>query len=306
VARCLADADEAPAALRAVIQAVCDTENWEHGAYWRADDAAGLMRLGEVWHVPGDELERYTESSRSVEFGPGVGLVGTVWQSGEPLWVADFGSDPRVLQKGLARDISLRGMFVFAVKADGKTLGAFAFFSRDVREPDQRLLAAARVIGSQVGQFLHRKHREQALRDSEARFRSLCELSSDWYWEQDAQFRFTVMSGGFMNKGNFRIDKALGQRRWELPVERDDTDWAAHQATLEAHLPFTDFEYRIRTEDGSIRHYSARGEPLFDDKGEFLGYRGVANDISKRKQRDEELRRFRTAMDTSADAILLA
>ncbi len=306
VARCLADADDASPALGAVIQAVCETENWEHGAYWRADDPAGVMRLGEAWHVSGDDLEQYTRGARDVAVARGVGLVGTVWQSGEPLWVEDFGRDPRVLQKSLPRQISMRGMFVFPVKSDGRTIGAFAFFSRKLRQPDERLRAAASVIGSQVGQFLHRKHREEALRASEARFRSLCELSSDWYWEQDADLRFTVMSGGIRNKGNFRIDKALGQRRWELPVERDDTDWAAHQATLEAHLPFTDFEYRIRTEDGSMRHYSVRGEPLFGDKGEFRGYRGVANDVSKRKQRDEELRRFRAAMDMSADAILLA
>ncbi len=147
---------------------------------------------------------------------------------------------------------------------------------------------------------------EDALRESEARFRSLCELSSDWYWEQDAELRFTTMSGSFTTQGNVLVHNALGRRRWELPVERGDTDWAAHQATLEAHLSFTDFEYRILTEDGGVRHYSARGQPLFDDKGVFKGYRGVANDISKRKQREEELRRFRAAMDTSADSILLA
>ncbi len=144
-----------------------------------------------------------------------------------------------------------------------------------------------------------------ALRESEARFRSLCELSSDWYWEQDATFRFTVMSGGVTNKGNFSVSKALGKRRWELPIQLTDAEWAAHRATLDAHLAFTDFEYRILTEDGSLRHYSARGEPLFNGLGEFTGYRGVANDITKRKQHDEELRRFRAAMDTSADTILL-
>jgi diguanylate cyclase (GGDEF)-like protein/PAS domain S-box-containing protein len=144
-----------------------------------------------------------------------------------------------------------------------------------------------------------------ALRESEARFRSLCELSSDWYWEQDADLRFTVISGSITNKGNFRISNAIGKRRWELPVERDGTDWAGHQAMVEAHLPFKDFEYRIQTEDGSWRYYSARGEPLFTSSGEFAGYRGVANDITQRKQSEQALRRFRAAMDTSADSILL-
>jgi len=305
IARCLADADSVSTALQAVLHAVCETESWEHGSYWHADDASKLMRFSAAWHVPSDELEHYTQHSRTVAFAPGAGLVGRVWQSGEPLWVADFGSDPRVLQKTLARDISMRGMFVFPVMSDAQTIGVFTFFSREVREPDARLLAATRVIGSQVGQFLQRKQREEALRESEARFRSLCELSSDWYWEQDAQFRFTVMSGGFLTKGNFRIDRALGKTRWELPIELGDCEWAAHRATLEAHLPFTDFEYRILTDDGSMRYFSARGEPVFDECGTFAGYRGVANDISKRKQRDEDLRRFRAAMDTSEDAILL-
>ena len=146
---------------------------------------------------------------------------------------------------------------------------------------------------------------QAALRASEARFRSLCELSSDWYWEQDVAFRFTVMSGGVTNKGNFRVSKAIGKCRWELPILLEPAQWAAHRATLEAHRAFTDFEYRIVTEDGTLRHYSARGEPLFDSRGEFTGYRGVANDITRRKQYDEELRRFRAAMDTSADSILL-
>jgi diguanylate cyclase (GGDEF)-like protein/PAS domain S-box-containing protein len=306
VARRLAEADDAHGALVAVIRAMCDTEGWEHGAHWSLDESAGVMRLAEVWHVPSADLRCYTESSRHVAFPRGAGLVGRVWQSGEPLWAADFGRDPRVLQKSLTREISMRGMFLFPVKSEGQILGVLCFFSREVREPDDRLLAAARVVGSQVGQFLDRKHREDALRESEARFRSLCELSSDWYWEQDAELRFTVMSGGVMNKGNFVVAKAIGLRRWELPVvEGDEVDWAAHRATLEAHQPFLDFEYRIRTEDGSVRHYSARGEPVFDAAGVFRGYRGVAKDITKRKSYDEELRRFRGAMDTSADSILL-
>ncbi|MEW6705148.1 MAG: EAL domain-containing protein [Pseudomonadota bacterium] len=290
VARCLAEADSAAAALEGVIQAVCQAQDWEHGSYWRVDEPAAVMRFAHAWHRPCEDLARYTASARQVSFARGVGLVGHCWQTGEPLWVPDFGQDPRVLQRDLPREISMRGMFVFPVVADAVTIGAFTFFSREVAEPDARLLASARVIGSQIGQFLQRKQREQALRDSEARFRSLCALSSDWYWEQDEHFRFTAMSGGLMNKGDYRIDKALGKTRWELPVEPESSDWAAHKAVLQAHLPFSDFQYRIRTEDGGIRHYTVSGEPVFDDEGRFRGYRGVANDITKRVVAERTIR----------------
>jgi diguanylate cyclase (GGDEF)-like protein/PAS domain S-box-containing protein len=290
VARCLAEAETLDAALEGVIRAVCEAQHWEHGAYWRHDTAADAMCFAHAWHVPGEDLAHYTEGLRSVGFARGTGLVGLAWQSGEAVWVPDFGRDPRVLQKDLPREISLRGLFAFPVVADATIIGVLGFFSRLVAEPDERLLAAARVIGSQIGQFAQRKQREEALRESEARFRSLCALSSDWYWEQDEEFRFTQMSGGVMNKGDFRVGKALGRRRWELPVVPESTDWESHKATLRAHQPFTDFEYRIHTEDGGVRHYSVSGEPVFDEQGRVRGYRGVANDITRRKLAERTIR----------------
>ena len=150
-----------------------------------------------------------------------------------------------------------------------------------------------------------RKLAERRLRESEERFCSLTKLSSDWYWEQDASFRFTVMSGGLVNKGNLAVSKALGKTRWELPIELSASEWAAHRATLEAHRVFTDFEYKIATDDGSMRYYSARGEPFFDDQGRFEGYRGTTNDITERKLVERELQQFRMAMDVSTDSISL-
>ena len=70
------------------------------------------------------------------------------------------------------------------------------FSGLKAREPDQRLLAASRVIGSQIGQFLQRKQAEASLRESEARFRSLTQMSSDFFWETDEAHRFTQLVHG--------------------------------------------------------------------------------------------------------------
>jgi PAS domain S-box-containing protein len=143
------------------------------------------------------------------------------------------------------------------------------------------------------------------LRDSEARFRSLTALSSDWYWEQDADLRFTQMSGTLFNKGNFRINAAIGKTRRELPIILGEAEWAAHKAVVDAHLPFAGFEYKITDKDGHLRAYTASGEPLFDGEGRFTGYRGVASDITERKLREEDLQRLHVAMGATTDGIYL-
>jgi diguanylate cyclase (GGDEF)-like protein/PAS domain S-box-containing protein len=159
-----------------------------------------------------------------------------------------------------------------------------------------------RGIGTDITE---RKRAEAELRESEARFRSLAALSSDWYWEQDANFRFTVMSGGLVNKGNFAVNKALGKTRWELPIELSESEWAAHRATLEAHKAFADFEYSIVTNDGSVRYYSVRGEPVFDEQGRFVGYRGTGNDITERKRAEEALAQFKQTLDQTQDSVFM-
>src|SRR5438874_12587065 len=90
-----------------------------------------------------------------------------------------------------------------------------------------------------------------ALRESEARFRSLTGLSSDWYWEQDENFRFTQMTQAVKDAAERGPLSSIGKTRWELPaLNMTEADWAAHRALLEAHQPFYDLQLYRRTDDG--------------------------------------------------------
>src|SRR5712664_2116743 len=151
VARAVTEADSVAAALKAVIRTVCEAQDWECGRFFRANDEAGALHFAEIWSKPGPQIDLYIERSRKVVYTPGVGLAGKVWQSGEPMWVADITRDARVSQHAIAVEAGIRGAFVFPVKSGGKTIGVLAFNSREIREPDERLMQAIHVIGAQIG-----------------------------------------------------------------------------------------------------------------------------------------------------------
>lgn len=174
VNRCLADASSVSGALKTVMRAICETERWECGRFFKPDEEADVLRCVEHWGIPGDRIDRFIEKSRGLEYGPSEGLAGRVWQSGQPVWVADVTTESGVSTR-LGPDAGMRGAFVFPIMSDGRTIGVLAFNSSEVREPDAPLLQAVRVIGSQIGQWLRRKYAEEEL----LRFRASMDLSGD-------------------------------------------------------------------------------------------------------------------------------
>jgi len=127
---------------------------------------------------------------------------------------------------------------------------------------------------------------------SEERFRALTSLSSDWYWEQDADFRLTLMSSDMVERTGFVTADYFGKKRWDLPaLNLSEEDWGRHRAQLERHEPFRDFEMRRPDRDGQPFWVSVSGEPVFDDDGHFTGYRGVGHNITEQKLAEDLLER---------------
>src|SRR5207249_11578112 len=116
-------------------------------------------------------------------------------------------------------------------------------------------------------------------------------LSADWYWEQDAEFRLTFMSSYIDERTGLDASSYLGRKRGEQPaLNLTEADWERHRAQLGRREPFRDFEIQRAASDGRSVWLSLSGEPVFDGRGRFKGYRGVGRDITAQKRSEQMLR----------------
>jgi PAS domain S-box-containing protein len=124
-----------------------------------------------------------------------------------------------------------------------------------------------------------RKRAEDALRDSEAKFRDYAETASDWFWEIGPDYKFTHLS-----ENAFGSDPAqrIGKMCWDqaLDVETEPEKWRLVWAALEAHEAFRDFVYCAADGGGAPMYVKASGKPIFDSDGKFRGYRGTGTDVT--------------------------
>jgi PAS domain S-box-containing protein len=209
-------------------------------------------------------------------------------QLGGRSWLLQFASTPQFeanTDRGRSRMMAVIGLLVTMLLA-----GAAYQQSRMRQQAELRAQAMTREL----------RDSEQALQQHMTRFSDLAELSADWFWEQDAELRFSRFWGG---EGSSK-DVFLGKYRWEMPIDLTPAQWEAHKAVLAARQAFRNFEYPVRF-SGEVRWYAVSGKPLYDEAGRFVGYRGTGTDVTERKVLEEQLqrqlKRFGDLVDLSAD-----
>ena len=228
-------------------------------------------------------------------------------RAGRPIVIADALHDGSPEEElALRREHGYAAVWSNPILLDGQALGTLAFLPAAPCEPsteDARLIE----FGVEVARLaLAHEHDMRALRESEQRFRDFAELSADWYWEQDADFRFTAISYGPPSMLPTIIHPGLeivGKHRWELPyINVPDGFWEEHRRQLEAGRPFTDLHMQYRLPDGRIRHAVIGGRPLFDDTGRVAGYRGVGRDITAEITAREQLEKTQRWLEQAVRA----
>ena len=131
------------------------------------------------------------------------------------------------------------------------------------------------------------QERTEELRESEARYRSLTELASDWYWEQDENMKFTKMSGPVLQMLGIKDDTLPTSSPPDATVQVQLTGWNEQerqvlQSAIAAKQPFLDFVFHLTDAEGEQRKFQVSGEPLFDRHCRFIGYRGIGVELTSK------------------------
>ncbi len=184
----------------------------------------------------------------------------------------------------------------------GHKLRALQAGAKDfISKPFDLLEIKTRIYNMLVVRFLYKKldnynkqleqtvlERTAELRESEARYRSLTELASDWYWEQDENMKFTKVSGPVLEMLGIQVDGlAEGTNMNVEPSSSKKVNWnvqerAVLQAKISAREPFLDFIFSRENADGSKQKFQVSGEPMFDGYCRFQGYRGIGIELTAR------------------------
>jgi len=132
------------------------------------------------------------------------------------------------------------------------------------------------------------RERTAELRESEARYRSLTELASDWYWEQDENGNFTKVSGPVLEMLGIRVDPLVGDSGGGNTGVHHVAGWneaerKTLQAAIAARQPFLDFIYSRVNADGSQQQFRVSGEPMFNHACRYIGYRGIGVELTAKK-----------------------
>jgi PAS domain S-box-containing protein len=288
VTRALAESDRLREAAPKVLEAVCESLNWEVGALWRVDREAEVLRCVEIWHVPGIAVSEFEEISKQEPFSRGAGLPGRVWESGEPAWITDMASS-KLPRATFAEKEGLHGALAFPIFRSNETLGVMEFFSRELREPDEDVLNMMRGVGGQIGQFIERKLAEEARSESEERFRTLAETASDAIISIDEASKILFINRAGQNIFGHTVEEMMGA---DLTMLMPDYLRHLHRAGLQRyvdtghkHISWEGVELPGLHKDGheipveiSFSEFARNGKRYFT---------GIIRDITERKRAQE-------------------
>ena len=304
VAQILAETEAPVEVYAASLEAIGRALGWQLGAVWEAGPDDRRLRCVRTWHA-GAGAPDFEALSERLTLEAGEGLPGRVLDSGEPAWIVDSPTDRNFPRADAARRAGLHAAFGFPLRSPRGIVGVMEFFSHEAREPDPQLLESMSVLGSQVGQFVARRHAEAEVHASESRLRAMLESALDAVITMDQSGRVVDWNHAAEATFGWRAHEAIGHDMADLIVPESlraqhrrglarflETEHAVildkRLELIAMHKNGTEFPVEL-----TITRIGLPGPPTFT---------GYLRDITDRIRAESELRASRARLVEVADA----
>ena len=286
-ARALVEATTFAEAAPKILQAICESLGWEHGALWTIDREA-VLRCVEIWTASTVRFPDFAAASRQAAFRRGVGLPGRVWADARPAWIPDVVRDSNFPRAQVAAREGLHAAFGFPILLRGEVLGVMEFFSGEIRPPDEELLSTLASVGNQIGLFVDRKRAQEEL---------------DRFFTLSLDMLCIVGFDGYFKRVNSAWQRSLGYTEAELlsrpflefvhPDDRIAT--IAEVEKVRGGHDVIYFENRYLHRDGTVRWLLWTATPYL----ELNVIYAAGRDITERKAAEETLESYARDLEIS-------
>lgn len=281
------EADTIQDTLQFVIERICTYSNWQIGhAYIVPTDNQTELESLPIWYIEDDPcLYEFQEFSETAFNAAHKGLIRKVLDTGKTQWLEDISNTPDFIRADIAGTCGLRGGYAFPILAHTEIVGVLEFFAKQA--PDDRakdIIAVTTHIGTQVGRVIERIRSQEKLRESEARYRSLFDLSHNTIYILDLEGRFIdVNTAGLALLGYEQKDvPSLSLQSLVIP-EQTQQAVKVFRETLMYGYQHEVSEFTLRCKDGSLVDVEAMASLIYRE-GRPWAVQGIVHDITARKK----------------------
>jgi PAS domain S-box-containing protein len=280
-ARALVECTTLEEAAPRMVAAVCEALGWQCGAIWEADRARKVMRCVGTWHAPGLPIDEFTAVTRSSTFERGIGLPGRVWKTRQPAWIPDVTRDDNFPRAPVAERAGLHAAFALPIMQGRRVQGVMEFFSRDILQPTEDLLATMTTICRQIALYVERLWASED-------FDRFFKLSLDLFCVATFEGYFVRLNPAWRTVLGYSEDELRASPFIEFvhPDDRDASMNELSKVTKGGHV--INFENRYRTKDGSYKWLQWFASPFLK---QGLIY-AAARDVTERKAAEDRLRQL--------------
>lgn len=189
--------------------------------------------------------------------------------------------------------------------ADGSVLGLIAALDTVPLANPDFVIRILQLVSTRAGAEVERIRGVNDLRFEQKRSADFASVSSDWYWETDENLRFTYLSERFAEVTGVQPEALIGKTREEIGAPGANPEqYQRLLKTLHDHKPFKDFVHHRDHASGRRVYISISGKPVFEEDGDFIGYRGSGRDVTAHVVQSRELKRLADQAETDNRMIL--